>query len=119
MRESIEVKGYVRKKGNYRVAICITLGLAAQGDSRKEVNQKLHEMRLSYIEGAYTTHEMYKDQLLKRKAIWSQRIYYYYLVIRNFALNMVNIEGYSDITFSHIYSIDTDVHNSVHVECLY
>ncbi len=119
MRESIEVKGYVCKTEKYWIAICITLGLAAQGDSRKEVNQKLHEMRLSYIEGAYTNHEMYKDQLLKRKAIWSQRLYYYYLVIRNFALNMVDIEDYHSDTFSNLYIIDTDVHSSVHVECLY
>lgn len=73
---------YAEKQAGEWVAVCIDLGLAAQGESADEVRAKLHEMIESYVIEALTVDKLYFDQLLSRKAPFNQRIRYHWLSFR-------------------------------------
>ncbi|WP_430229964.1 hypothetical protein [Nitrosomonas communis] len=72
---------YANKEGNQWQAFCIDFGLAAQGDTFKEVKEKLNAMIREYLYDALVGEDkVYADQLLKRKAPFKQIATYYYYV---------------------------------------
>lgn len=75
--KQLTLRCYAKKEGNHWVAVCIDLSLAAQADSSKEAIEKLESMMLSYVNDALNKHKEYADQLLSRKAPFSQILFYY------------------------------------------
>lgn len=80
---NLVLRCYAKKDGDSWVAVCIDLGLAAQGDSLQDVKLKLESMTMSYVRDAVTVDREYADQLLNRRAPLSQVISYHFIKYRN------------------------------------
>ena len=76
---------YANKRGDQWQAICIDLCLAVQGDSFQEARQKLESMMLEYVYDALAGEDReFADQLLNRKAPFSQVATYYGIKLLHF-----------------------------------
>lgn len=73
---------YIKKEQDHFVAVCIDLCLAAQGESIQDARQKLDAQIRGYVEEALTVDSEYADQLLNRKAPFSQRAYFHWILAR-------------------------------------
>ena len=72
---------YAERKDGYWQAFCVDLCLAVQGDSLREVKQKLHEQTSDYLREIFDGEDRpYADQLLRRPAPFSIMARYYVLV---------------------------------------
>ena len=77
------VRCFAEKKANYGQAFCIDLCLAAQGDTREEVIQKLNDQIKNYLWDIFEGEDRgYASQLLSRKSPLSIQMKYYLLYIR-------------------------------------
>jgi hypothetical protein len=74
------IRCYAKHTGNYWVAVCIDLCLAAQADSFEEAKQKLQAQIVAYVEEALTVDRAFAAELLNRKAPIRQRIEYALIV---------------------------------------
>lgn len=68
---------YIKQEENSWVAVCLDLNLAAQGDNQRDAKQKLEAMIITYVHEAMTVDREYADQLLSRKAPWTEWVKYY------------------------------------------
>lgn len=72
---------YANKEGEQWQVFCIDFGLAAQGDSFKEVESNLYAMISEYLYDALVGEDKaYAHQLLKRRAPIKQIATYYYSI---------------------------------------
>ncbi|MFJ2456889.1 hypothetical protein ACIOWK_35340 [Pseudomonas protegens] len=91
------LRGYAEHKDGVWQAFCIDLCLAAQGDSREEVIQKLHEQTYDYLKDIFEGEDYpYASQLLTRKAPLMQRIKYHYLACREQISHLRNVFTFQD-----------------------
>jgi len=72
---------YARRQANQWVAVCIDLGLAAQGDSYGDVKAKLEAQMQDYVHEALTVDRAHAADLLRRKAPLPQRLEYYLIYL--------------------------------------
>lgn len=73
---------YAERDGALWVAVCIDLGLAAQGDSLANVTQKLEEQIKEYVIDAVAGPDReFAAQFLTRRAPLSQRLRYHVIRI--------------------------------------
>lgn len=76
----ILLRCFAERKEGYWQAFCIDLCLAVQGDSLKEVQQKLHSQVGDYLHDILEGEDRpYAAQLLNRKAPMSIMARYYFL----------------------------------------
>jgi len=71
------VRCYARCDAGQWVAVCIDLGLAAQGETWEEVKGKLEAQVNDYVHEALTADRTHANDLLRRKAPLRQRLEYY------------------------------------------
>lgn len=70
---------YVEQQGGQFTAVCVNLGLAAQGSSKESATSKLGKQIESYIYDAERgIDKEFKGQLLSRKATLMQILKYHY-----------------------------------------
>ncbi|MEN9847680.1 MAG: hypothetical protein RL368_420 [Pseudomonadota bacterium] len=107
----LTLRCYAKREGTHWVAVCIDLSLAAQASSPKEAITKLESMIQTYVKEALTQHKAYAEQLLSRKAPLSQRLYYYWVLLRRLGClfdKKSNDHNYNDNSvFSEDYPINT------------
>lgn len=72
----LTVRCMVGRENTVWVAVCIDLCLAAQGDTREQAMQALHEQIALYVREAVTIHAEHADALLSRKAALGDRLRY-------------------------------------------
>jgi len=75
------VRCYTRREANQWVAVCIDLGLAAQGDSAEEVKARLATQMQDYVHEALTIDRAHAADLLRRKAPLRQCLEYYLICL--------------------------------------
>lgn len=69
-----KLRCYIKKEGADWVAECIDLSLAAQAESPQLSKEKLESMITTYVDEALNEHKEYAQQLLSRKAPFSQQL---------------------------------------------
>ena len=76
--EELVLRCMAEREGDQWVAQCLDLCLAAQGDSYDDARSKLEAMMYDYVKDALIGEDrMYADQLMTRKAPFSQWVKYY------------------------------------------
>lgn len=82
LARNLILRCYANKHGDQWQAFCIDLCLAAQGDSFKEVKQKLDQMMLEYVYDALAGEDReFAEQLLNRKAPARQIATYHFIAL--------------------------------------
>ncbi|MCK9394339.1 MAG: DUF1902 domain-containing protein [Methylobacter sp.] len=85
------IKCYAKQEEGIWVAVCLDLGLAAQGNSFDESKRKLEEQIVFYVDEALQDKE-YGSQLLSRKAPLSSWVEYYSAWILTMLCHKVSIK---------------------------
>ena len=73
------LRGYVIREGSVWTATCLDLTLAAQGNNPEEALQRLMGIVEEYVKQAMGEYQAYKDQLLNRRAPFSEYLKYHCL----------------------------------------
>jgi predicted RNase H-like HicB family nuclease len=70
--------GHKMKNGNW-YGVCVDLNLYSEAASPQELEEKLKEVILSYLESVYDTEDekSIPDLLLRRAPLWDWMVYYY------------------------------------------
>lgn len=85
-----KLRCYIKKEHADWVAVCIDLSLAAQAESPQLAKEKLESMITTYVDEALNEHKEYAQQLLSRKAPFSQQLTYYKALIFCFITEMLH-----------------------------
>jgi hypothetical protein len=88
---NLVLRCYAVRSGDTWEAFCLDLTLAAQGKSFDEVRRKLDDQICSYVIEAVTIHKDYSDQLLTRKAPWTEWAKYYLIYTDNKLKNLFRV----------------------------
>lgn len=79
MRKPITVRCFVKPTDGIWVAVCIDLGLAAQGESCEEAKAALDSQITDYVRQAFTVDREHADELLGRKASVGFQLEYHWI----------------------------------------
>lgn len=75
------VRCMIRREGEWYVAVCIDLTLAAQGKTLHEAKRRLHAQIEDYVHQAFTVDRKHAGVLLTRKAPLADLLRFQWLVI--------------------------------------
>lgn len=79
MRTPFTVRCFVKPTDGVWVAMCIDLGLSAQGESCKEAKAALYSQVSDYVHQALNVDREHAEELLNRKASLAFRIEYHWI----------------------------------------
>lgn len=90
--KKLVLRGYVRPKEDYFLAVCIDLNLVAQGKTSKEALDSLKDAILGYLEEINESPNFYKETI-PRKSPKSFYVEYYWACLNTYRRKLFKSHG--------------------------